>query len=237
MRQILTSLTAVIFSFSPLMAQDDVQPSGKMKQFEGKVYGGYGTMYSDVPTTKNHMVYGADFGYAVLPYLNIHLDLQTGKYKGGDRTSDRQYYMEFTNQFFSAGILGKWYPLKMVSQPENKQNPTALKHFQGLYISTGLGFHFNNVKAFNTSNPDIGYLNNNKDVNMYVPAELGISYPIVHFGKEADASASQRFLFVNVAYRYNFNFSDSWDGYDPALSSNQHNDASSVFLLGVGINF
>lgn len=237
MRRILTPLTAVTFSFAPLMAQDNEQSSGTMKQFEGKVYGGYGTMYSDVPTTKNYIVYGADFGYAVLPYLNIHLDLQAGKYEGGDHTSDRQYYMEFTNQFFSTGILGKWYPLKMVSQPEDKQNPTALKHFQGLYISSGLGFHFNNVKAFNTSDPDIGYLNNNKDINMYVPAELGFSYPIVHFGKADGASTSSKFIFLNIAYRYNFNFSDSWDGYDPALGSNKHNDATSTFLLGVGVNF
>lgn len=206
-------------------------------KYEMRVYSGYGSLYSDVPTNKNYMVYGADFGYAVLPYLNVHFDIQTGKYKGGDRMSERQHYMEFTNQFVSTNVIGKFFPLRLVADSRDPENPTALKHFQGFYIATGIGLHFNNVKAYNTSDPNVGYLNNNSDMNMYIPAEVGFSYPIVHFGKLPGSAEAKSSLYINVGYRYNFNFSDSWDGYNPTVSSNEHNDASSAFLFGLGLTF
>lgn len=203
-------------------------PTNPTTQFEVQLYGGLTRIYCDVNTINNEASVGANLYYKVTDYFSVGLDVHKGKYSGGNKDNQNLYFMEFTNKFLTTSIVARIYPLAIPNIDAN-----VLRRF---YIDAGVGAHFNKVSANSSQISQVGYLNNNKDANFFIPLEAGISYPIYkwpsaqHFGKMNSVN-----LFT--AYRYNLGFSDTWDGYTPVVNANAHSDGSGTVLFGIGFEF
>ncbi len=227
----LFSAMAISFNLwaqSPALPPMQYAPNNSTSQFEVQLYGGLTRIYCDVNTINNEASIGANLYYKVTDYFSVGLDIHKGKYSGGNRDNQKVYFMEFTNKFLTTSIIARIYPFALPSIDAN-----VLRQF---YLNAGVGAHFNNLNAYNSQIAQVGYLQNNKDANFFIPLEAGISVPIYKW-PSAQHLGKMNSVNLFTAYRYNLGFSDTWDGYTPVVNANAHNDGSGSVLFGIGFEF
>lgn len=196
--------------------------------YEVYAYGGMTRIFCDVNTVSNTGTGGIGFGLKVHNYFSMNFDIQRGQYKGGNKNDQGQYYMEFVNNYTTTTMTTRFYPFLI---PYNR-----IDAMDRLYLSTGVGLHFNDVVGNNSTVPGVGFLQNNNDVNLFVPMEIGYTFPILRW-RQPMIEKGMSSLNVLIGYRYNLSFSDVWDGYTPTVNANQHNDASGTGFIGLSYSF
>lgn len=203
-------------------------PFNTSSQFEVQLYGGLTKIYCDVNAVNNEASVGASIYYKVTDYFSVGFDVHKGKYSGGNKDNQQLYFMEFTNKFLTTSLMARIYPFAIPNIDANI--------LRRLYLNVGVGAHFNRLNAYNSQISNVGYLENNKDANFFIPMEAGISIPIYKW-PSAKHFEKMNTLSIFSAYRYNLGFSDTWDGYTPVVNANSHNDGSGTVLFGIEFEF
>jgi len=191
--------------------------------------GGITMPYTDIKKpTKAGYIIGVEGQYKVLYYLDLALDLQTGKLSAGETDANpANAKQKFDNSLFNALVIARFSPLKLMK--DIKFN-SALYYFGNLYIGAGIGIVSSKVEANLFTNPNYKYIGNYSGIDAVIPVEAGITLPVAQF-------RNLQQLKLNVNYRFNFVMGDKLDGYITPSTVNSNNDVYNTFTIGVGYCF
>lgn len=182
--------------------------------------------YTDVKPSGTSFVFGAGAQYKATPYVSFGLDLQKGKLKGGKDVDASINEMGFTNSYFYAAVVGRFYPVGLVKNADKNE---ALHYLSGLYGGVGIGLISSSVKANDLKDPVYGSLKEYSGTDALLPIDVGFNLPIGKINKMQ--------LGLNLNYRVNLCFTDKIDGYVPTVNANKDNDAFNQLTVGVSLAF
>lgn len=191
--------------------------------------GGFTMPYTDIkkPTNAGYII-GLDGQYKALYYLDLALDLQTGKLSAGETDANpANAKPRFDNQFLNAVVVARFSPLKLLK--DIKYN-SALYYFGNLYVGAGIGIVSSKVEANIFTAANYKYIGNYSGIDAVIPVEAGITLPVAQF-------RNQQQLKLNFNYRINFVMGDKLDGYITPSTVNFRNDVYNTFTVGVGYCF
>src|SRR5690606_27429908 len=119
--------------------------------------GGITMPYTDIKKpTKAGYIIGVEGQYKVLYYLDLALDLQTGKLSAGETDANPANAKQiFDKSLFNALVIARFSPLKLMK--DIKFN-SALYYFGNLYIGAGIGIVSSKVEANLFTNPNYKYI-------------------------------------------------------------------------------
>jgi|SRR5690554_2835343 len=185
--------------------------------------GGLTFAATDVNNSKTGSIFGIGAGFQPLSFLQINLDIQKGLLQEGDH--DNNQTMHFKNNYIYGSLTARFHPLALILKDEYSSFKNTL------YVGTGIALTKSNVDANNINNPDVGYIDNYKGTDVFVPLELGVQYPVWN------SKVDNQLINLNLNFRHHLGFADQLDGYEPQVSNNKKNDVFSQITLGISYNF
>lgn len=165
--------------------------------------------------------------YYFTPYINIGLEYQQGRIRGGDVETDR-YHREFNNDY-KVIIANLKVQLGVFV---DYQRSGFLNAIRGLYVGTGIGVIENNHKNPVRTSVETGdtFAGENSSKEASLPVNLGINiyYP--------DRIGSNR-LILNFNYQTNISFGEGMDSYDNSVNSFRTGIPDMYVFLTAGVRY
>ncbi len=194
------------------------------------VSGGIENSLSDVKQNNNNRCFSAGLYYNYSPYLPIALELQTGKFSGGDSDLD-PYRRYFTNNYFAFNIHFDLQLGEIIDYGDN----WILNRIKGMYVGLGGGFIFNRIsdnRRVAANDPTYIFPGSDNSINGWVPLRFGYEFKLYNDYDEPYAT-----IFLN--YSHYLTFGEGLDGYnDPSTNfKNNSQDMARMLTIGVKVNF
>ena len=149
-----------------------------------------------------------DFYYYYTPNINLGMDYQFGKLKGGPD----KYTKYFKNNFQCYTLKARIYSAQFANVFTNRNR-------FNYYFGTGIGQLKSTITDINLDPKLEGQ--KYSGTNWIVPIDIG-----------TDISFRKRIL-LNINYQWNVSFTDLSDGYNPNDANNKSNDYFSYLSLGL----
>ncbi|MES2809588.1 MAG: hypothetical protein V4619_13240 [Bacteroidota bacterium] len=190
------------------------------KEYEFGVGLDFNTAYTDAQTLKSTRSARLTFTYNATPFVNYVVEVQTGNLQGGDAlttTTGRQ----FTNAYNAVLLRGQLQGGEILDY----SGGGVVNAFKNLYVSSGLGVVFNNIKEINRySIKTPGFYSDGEDKSkqLIVPFRLGYEFKLYNrYGEPG--------LKIDLGYQYNFVLGDGLDGF----TAGKQKDSYAQFGIGI----
>lgn len=232
MTKLLTKTTAFTLLLSVVTLVSKAQIGYDYSQYDIGFGGSLNQVYGDAEIVKTKPAAHINFTYNQTPFVNYVFEVQAGTLEGGDaeKTISGRY---FKNNFTALVFRGQLQAGELIDYSQGGVM-NVLKNF---YLSTGLGYILNNIKAenihreSNAVNPTTGeryYTNGlNKSNELYLPARIGYEFKLFN-------RYNQPSFKVDLAAQYNMDFTDNMDGFNAGRSNDSMMQYSITFKFALG---
>jgi hypothetical protein len=189
-------------------------------QYDFGLSGAVNTTYTDFAKSGSGYAAQIHFTYNYSPFINYIAEIQVGGLNGSDLTgvipgSD----LSFTNDYSMVTFRAQ---LQMGEIMDYSRSQFS-NFFKNIYISTGVGVIYTDVKNYDT-----GQLSaESKSSNVFIPLKAGYEFKLFNSYNEPWAK-------IDFGYQFNYVLGDNLDGVNP--TNNQYskkNDSMSQIVVGL----
>ncbi|GGH04108.1 hypothetical protein [Mucilaginibacter phyllosphaerae] len=207
-----TAFFTLLLSVTTLISK--AQIGYDFAQYDAGVGTTFNQLYGDAETVNTKAGFFINFTHNQTPFVNYVAELQTGTLQGGEKTSLSGRY--FKNKYTALVLRGQLQAGEIVDY----ENSGLMNVLKNLYISAGLGYILNSIKAPDDinrlSNTDPQFITGGLDKSneLYIPARIG--YEIKFFNQYNQPSFK-----IDLAYNFNMDLSDNMDGFTAGKSKDK----------------
>jgi hypothetical protein len=185
--------------------------------------GSINQVYGDAEKLKSTKAANVSFVFNQTPFVNYLVEVQAGSLEGGDRTSKSGRY--FKNGYTAILFRGQLQAGEIIDY----SNGGLMGVVKNFYLSTGLGYILNKIKAENitrvsNTTPPYTTAGLNKSTELYIPARIGYEFKIFN-------QYNQPSVKIDLAYQFNMDFTDNMDGFTAGRSTDK------MVQYSIGVKF